>query len=158
MGGTVTNLAAHVTERDWSGLVVSLAQLCGWHAYHTLDSRGSGYGWPDLVLARPPELLVVELKSEKGKVTAAQQDWLDRLAGCGVEVAVWRPRDWGEVEARLRRATQPGRHDGHIPDVRGSERHAVMAWETFVAAVVLLAMSIVPAVVWTLWDRVRGDE
>lgn len=33
-----------------------------------------------------------------------------------------------------------------------------MAWETFVAAVVLLAMSIVPAVVWTLWDRLRGEE
>ena len=92
-----------MTEAQWQDAVLTLAGLYGWWHYHPYDSRRSVAGWPDLVLCRPPELLVVELKTDRGRVRPEQRDWLDRLAACGVEVAVWRPRDLDETHARLKR-------------------------------------------------------
>jgi hypothetical protein len=71
-----------------------------WH--HETDSRKSKKGWPDLVIAGPDRVIFVELKSEKGRVTAEQQDWLDTLASAGAVVKVWRPADWPEIERTLR--------------------------------------------------------
>jgi VRR-NUC domain len=88
--------------------VLQLAQLYGWRAYHTLNSKGSEPGFPDLVLVRPPELLVVELKTDKGRVRPAQREWLDALelgaaaAGGTVRVDVWRPCDFDRVHGLLR--------------------------------------------------------
>lgn len=96
------NAPAAVPERDWQRTVLDAARAFGWAAYHTHDSRRSAPGFPDLVLARPPRLLFVELKTETGRVAPAQQAWLDTLAACGAQVAVWRPSDWPLVEAILR--------------------------------------------------------
>lgn len=104
----MTGPVGDVSERDWQGLVATYAQFQRWAIYHTFDSRASVPGWPDLVLCRPPELIVVELKKDTGKVTAAQQGWLDNLAASGVEVHVWRPADWAEVEQRLKRVKATG--------------------------------------------------
>ena len=94
--------ATGLPEKAWQQQVVELAELYRWRVYHTYDSRRSHAGWPDLVLVRPPELLVVELKTDTGRLRPAQRDWLDDLAACGVEVAVWRPRDFEAVHDRLR--------------------------------------------------------
>ena len=71
-------------------------------------------GFPDLVLAHPQKgVIFAELKSEKGKPTEAQMEWLEVLSnatyGCPtksdhwlVRVCVWRPSDMDEIEARLR--------------------------------------------------------
>lgn len=89
-------------EKDWQAEVVKAAKLGGWWLqYHTYNSKRSAKGFPDLVLVRAPELVVAELKTLRGKVSAEQQEWLDNLARCGVEVYVWRPSDLGEVYARL---------------------------------------------------------
>lgn len=95
------------SEKVWQDEVVKLAKLGGWAYQHQFDSRRSVAGWPDLVLVRPPELVIVELKTLKGRVRPEQQQWLDRLAACGVEVHVWRPTDLDEVFARLVRRRQP---------------------------------------------------
>ena len=91
-----------MTEKQWMELVIRLATYCRWQTMHVYDSRRSEPGWPDLVLCRAPELIFAELKTDQGRVTAAQQDWLDRLAACGQEVHVWRPRDFHAVQKRLR--------------------------------------------------------
>lgn len=91
------------SEAEFQAAVISLAVTWHWLAYHTFDSRRSESGFPDLTLVRAPELLIVELKSEKGRVRPDQQGWLDQLAGCGVEVHVWRPSDWPFIEDRLKR-------------------------------------------------------
>jgi hypothetical protein len=91
-----------LSERDFQAQVLQLATLHGWRHYHTLRSRGSDSGFPDLVLIRPPELLIVELKSERGRLHAAQAEWLAKLRECGVETHVWRPADFDELHARLR--------------------------------------------------------
>jgi hypothetical protein len=95
-----------VSEEEWQGIVLKLAGLYGWAlTYHTHDSTRSNPGWPDLVLHRPPgELLIVELKTDTGRVSKAQQTWLAALACSGVETAVWRPRDLDSVvHPRLKR-------------------------------------------------------
>lgn len=92
-----------MTEKQLQDDVVELASYCGWEHQHQYDSRRSDPGWPDLVLCRPPELLIVELKSDRGRLSRDQKRWLDRLQQCGVEVAVWRPRDWEQIVARLQR-------------------------------------------------------
>ena len=71
----------------------ALARRSGWLVYHTHDSRGSEAGFPDLVLCKPGRLILAECKTERGKVTEAQQQWIDMLRHSvpGVEAYVWRP-------------------------------------------------------------------
>lgn len=81
--------------------VLRLAKLYGWRPYHTYDSRRSHAGWPDLVLCRPPRLLFLELKSEKGRLSEEQRSWLMDLSACGAEVAVIRPGDLTTITEHL---------------------------------------------------------
>jgi len=100
MGG---NMKLAVSERDFLAQVRKLARLLGWADYHPWLSVRSARGWPDLALCRPPRLILAELKAEKGKLTAAQERWLDVLGQCpGVEVFCWRPADWPTIEEILR--------------------------------------------------------
>lgn len=101
----------------------------GWRTAVAAD----GAGFVDLVLVRGPELLFVELKTRTGKASSEQREWLDALrrvdeavedvvrfardlaAAAGdvgelgdaivplVEVYLWRPGDWDEIEVRLKR-------------------------------------------------------
>ena len=73
-----------------------------WRTYHTLRSKGSEPGFPDLILVRPPRLIFAELKSERGRLTKAQREWRADLEACGVEVYTWRPSERSHVEAILR--------------------------------------------------------
>ena len=93
-----------MTERQLQEAVLKLARLRGWLCYHTHDSRRSQPGFPDLVLVRPPDVLFVELKSAKGVVSLAQEDWLLRLQHSKhVRTELWRPKDWtsGQIEKVL---------------------------------------------------------
>jgi len=45
----------------------------------------------------------VELKSEIGKVSPAQDFWLDLLKSCDCEAYVWRPSDFDRAAEILRR-------------------------------------------------------
>ena len=91
------------TEAGFQGWIVELARLSGWRVYHTLRSKGSEAGWPDLVLIRPPRLIVAEVKTARGRLSPAQKTWLDDLAACGVDVHVWKPDDRPAIEALLER-------------------------------------------------------
>lgn len=104
-----------LTERDWQRQVIELAQLHRWRVAHfrpaqTKDGwrtpvEADGKGFPDLVLVRiPGELIFAELKSDTGRLSDDQTIWLDLLRLVrGIDVYVWRPRDFDEVERRLRR-------------------------------------------------------
>lgn len=98
-------MKAALTEKQFQAQVLQLASLSGWRCYHTFDSRRSSPGFPDLVLVRPPRLLLVELKTDQGRLRPEQAAWLDVLAGCedAPEVHLWRPSSWGEIEATLTR-------------------------------------------------------
>lgn len=98
-------VAAQMKEGALQSQVLALAFDLGWLAYHTYDSRRSQPGFPDLVLvhARAGRVVWRELKQQKEKPTAKQQEWLDALAAAGQNVGVWRPSDLisGRVLAQL---------------------------------------------------------
>ena len=87
-----------ISEKEFESQVKDLARLYGWKYYHTWRSIHSPAGYPDCVLVRPPRLIFAELKSEIGKVSPKQQEWLDILAQCPqVEVYLWRPSDFEQI-------------------------------------------------------------
>lgn len=94
-------LDLEIPERDWQEQVIHLATLGQWRHFHPYNMRRSDPGWPDLVLVRPPEILFVELKAQRGRLSQAQKDWIALLEACGQEIHVWRPGDVDEVVRRL---------------------------------------------------------
>lgn len=97
-----------LTEAQLSGLVAEVARIGGWTLrYHTLRSKGSAHGFPDWVFVHPGKgrILFVELKSEKGRLSDAQAQWIETLQGFQfpsiVQAHVWRPSDWDEIVATL---------------------------------------------------------
>ena len=53
-------------------------------------------------MVRAHTILIVELKSEKGKVKPAQEEWLSALKKASISTYVWRPSDWDEIVEILR--------------------------------------------------------
>jgi hypothetical protein len=100
---------ARVTEDHFLRRLRTLAKGLGFLTYHTHDSRRSEPGFPDLILAKtgargkPGRLLMVELKTNTGKLSKDQQTWLSILAHTvpGIEVYAWRPRDWAQIVSIL---------------------------------------------------------
>lgn len=99
-----------MTEAELQAQVVELAHICGWQTMHVRRSIGRGQqwqtstsvsGWPDLVLWRPGAFLLVELKAERGRLTADQHAVIDSLQAAGVDARVWRPSDWPTIQATL---------------------------------------------------------
>jgi len=92
-------LRDRMSEEAFQQWVIELARVCGWRYYHTRYSKRSPSGFPDLVLVRNGLLIFAELKSEKGRVTTDQQDWLDELDDVVpvIAVFVWRPSDMEQI-------------------------------------------------------------
>lgn len=123
-----TGVAGEELEAAFAVKVENLLTLYGWRWYHTYRSDRSVAGFPDYVALRGPELIVAELKTERGRVSAAQTEWLDawrkfgtavnelipanwrELGGAvqqpGVDVYLWRPSDLDAINERL----SHGRH------------------------------------------------
>ena len=94
-------------ESDMLATVVEMAQDHHWLVHHVLDTRHHakviGPGFPDVALAKPPFLYLIELKSERGKMRPDQQLWMDALEKCRhVGAGVVRPRDLDRLERLLR--------------------------------------------------------
>lgn len=100
-----------VTETDFQATVVEYAQAKGWLVAHfrpgmtgRVDRHGKpiwvtpvqadGKGFPDLVCVRGARICFIEVKSEEGRVSKAQQKWLEALEASGAETFVWHPADW----------------------------------------------------------------
>jgi hypothetical protein len=106
-------MASTKSEKDFQNQVIDLLHLYGYRVAHFVpaqNSRGQwrtpfsadGKGFPDLVAVRPkgnrsPRVLFVELKTDSGKVSKEQDDWIGDLLGAEAEAYVWRPRDWYSI-------------------------------------------------------------
>jgi hypothetical protein len=88
-------------EKEFQSMVEEIAKLYGWTYYHTYNSRRSEPGFPDLVMLRGEREVVAELKSQKGKLTEPQKDWLKKFKKAGNETFVWRPSDIRDIEEIL---------------------------------------------------------
>ena len=100
-----------MTEEQLSRAVVKLAEHCGWLVYgikrsdKALLRAASGAGYPDLTMLRKSTLLIVELKTTKGRYTTQQLGWLAELDEVqGVYARTWRPKHWyeGTIEHALK--------------------------------------------------------
>lgn len=91
-------------ERDFRQQVVDYARLLGWKVWFVWSSIHSPSGWPDLFCIHPArvEAFAAELKTEKGRVTAAQLETLGLLKAIGIRTYLWRPSMWAEIEAVLK--------------------------------------------------------
>lgn len=104
--------AVPYSEAEFLSQIVEVAQLHGWLAHHTRPAWSSkGYrtpiqgdpGFPDLVLVRPPLIIMVEVKSERGRLSPAQQRWIAALEVCtSADFRIWRPSDWDRIVETLR--------------------------------------------------------
>lgn len=99
--------------------ILKLAELTHWLSYHTHDSRRSAAGFPDLVLAKPPRLVVWECKREGAKPSLEQRAWLEALQACGIEARVVWPSSWAYIEQTLTgqntgESRQPVKADGFL--------------------------------------------
>lgn len=93
-----------VTERELEDYVEDLLRVHGWHWNHSLDSRRSNPGLPDLICVKHGRIIFAELKKQvDARVSHAQQAWLHELMlnHC-VEVYLWRPSDMDEIAKTLR--------------------------------------------------------
>lgn len=89
-----------------------LALALGWLGYHTHRSQHSPAGFPDLTLVKDGRIVFAELKTERGKTSEDQDEWLEALGQVEAEdridlasrdleglvepavtVHLWRPRD-----------------------------------------------------------------
>ena len=92
-----------ITEKEFLRQVADLGRLFNWRTYHPWLSIHSERGWPDVAMVRPPRLILAELKTDRGKVTPHQQEWLDLLGACpGVETYLWRPADFDRITEVLK--------------------------------------------------------
>lgn len=100
------------TESAFLRQVLDLSRLRGWRSAHFRASRtkrgwrtavqGDGKGFPDLLLIRPPRLIVAELKLAGKWPSQEQDEWLKAFQFCpGVDAFVWRPSDWEELKKVL---------------------------------------------------------
>jgi len=94
-----------ITEKEFTGQIKELAATFGYSFYHTWHSIHSAPGFPDCVLAKPGRLIFCELKSETGKVSNKQQEWLDVLEAAGAETYLFRPSQFEEMVQVLRGKT-----------------------------------------------------
>ncbi len=94
-----------MTEKELTKLLQKTLKQTGWLGAHFHDSRReikpnvfigdlSAKGFPDIVAIKKNRLLVVELKSETGKLREQQPEWLDAFSDVGAEVFLWRPTHW----------------------------------------------------------------
>ena len=94
-----------LTEKQFLSQIVDLLKLFHWKFEHTFEqgvyARRTSKGFPDIVAVRPPRLLFIELKSEKGKLTEDQEAWIDALEGCQ-KVITTEPLDVSGKVAYLR--------------------------------------------------------
>lgn len=111
---TEADLAAYrasMSEAQLAEAIYGLAHAYGWLFVHFRPARtAKGYrtsftgdeGFPDVVLVKPPRVLFLELKAERGRIRPMQQVWGAALEQCpGVIYRVCRPNGLDELAEML---------------------------------------------------------
>lgn len=101
----MVNAHPMMSEQQLLDAVIDAAKLGGWRVCHVRPARTVN-GWrtayqghaglPDLILARGGVVLLAELKSQEGRVSTEQREWLAASGG-----VVWRPAELARVACWL---------------------------------------------------------
>ena len=108
LGAPLPTEAPHcIDHKHFQQAIRRTADDHGWETYCTWRSKGSPPGWPDLVLVRPPDLVIAELKIPPDRPNPAQRATLDLLSRCHrISADVWRPAQMQQI-ADLLATPQP---------------------------------------------------
>jgi hypothetical protein len=79
-----------MSEAELERAVRRMIKDLGLSGYHTRDSRGSAKGYPDWTICGV-RVMFRELKTQRGRLTTEQRDWLEALHTAGSDADVWRP-------------------------------------------------------------------
>jgi hypothetical protein len=114
-----------LSEREWQKQVETHLTIFGWWwmhippnvvvcpRCHTKIYRGIRKGFVDIWAIKPPYMLWLELKTERGQLEPEQRELIDLLRACGQTVLHARPRDRAAV---LELITHPERRPPHVDD------------------------------------------
>lgn len=72
----------------------------GWQFYHTHRSDRSDAGFPDCICVKDGRMLVFELKTQKGRVSQKQREWIAAFEGVPMVLAAVvrpEPKEDGEL-------------------------------------------------------------
>jgi len=99
-------LPLHLPEADFQEHCEQVARRYGWLVHHAADSRKADPGLPDLIMLSPIQpdntvtLVLLELKTQKGKLLTEQEQWQLRLGLVNqIVTGVLRPAGWGNYVA-----------------------------------------------------------
>lgn len=109
-------MSQDIAEKEWQATLVAAAEIFGYVVEHTYPLQ-TRHGWrtgstlvgkPDLIMLRPPRQVVIECKTNKGRLDPQQRAVLSLYALIpNTRAWVLRPRDpWSDIQDWLRR---PGR-------------------------------------------------
>jgi len=101
-----------ISENELQENILDIAKTFGWRRAHFRPARtkygwrtpvqADGKGFPDLVLVKPPRLVIAEVKRQKTDPNEYQREWLNDFAGVPcVEVYTWKPSDWEDIVSVL---------------------------------------------------------
>jgi hypothetical protein len=101
-------------EKYFAEQVEHLLNLYGWRWTHFEPAIRQSGGWatalrgmkglPDYVAVRDGALVFAEIKSDRGKLTPDQAEWITRLQGVQtVRTEIWYPEDLPEIKQILGR-------------------------------------------------------
>jgi hypothetical protein len=89
------------SERDFQNVLEREMRLQGWNVYSIMRSdlaKATLAGYPDITAWRDDRLIFAELKTDKGRLSTAQEEVLASLENLpSAEVYVWRPRDFDQI-------------------------------------------------------------
>jgi Holliday junction resolvase len=90
-------------ERHLQAALEQHLRIRGWRYYHSYNSQRSVAGFPDVIALRDKRVLVAEIKTSRGRVSAPQREWLAAFEQAGIPAYLWRfPEDWSQVGRLLR--------------------------------------------------------
>jgi len=97
--------APKMTEKMFQGRVIQALKIAGYAHYHTYNSIRSVKGFPDLIAlnGKKKRIIAIEVKTETGKLTADQSEWLTLFSMCGVETWLLRPGQFDEFWESIRK-------------------------------------------------------
>jgi len=91
-----------ITEAELQRAALEALHLHGYKTFVDRQAFRSDPGWPDIYALHPDRgALAVEVKRERGTVSAAQQGWLDAHRAAGHAAIVLRPSTWPDFVALL---------------------------------------------------------
>jgi hypothetical protein len=119
-------LLSKISETAFERKIMKAAKLRGWLVTHFRPAQSQSGNWltplsgdpgfVDLVMCKPPWLIMAELKSERGTVSPEQRTWGLALSKCpGVFYAVWKPRHWALIDSILEHGPPGWGAEGELP-------------------------------------------